>query len=159
VSSALLLFFAFFLHFCSFFWASSLQNAQPQYPSLSGLFPGISFPATVFFVMGGYTLSAALAAKAVKPGTWASFYAARFQALMPLYLLAVLLALINMLVTCRPETYSQEFSWQPYLETRVLPGGGVAECQSSPVEMPCVLPSSLFSFVCPRVHLNSHLPS
>ena len=40
------------------------------------------FPATVFFVLGGYSLSAALAAKPVR-SNW-SFYSARFKTLLPL---------------------------------------------------------------------------
>ena len=43
------------------------------------------FPATTFFVLGGFTLSAALNGKEITKGTWGSFYNSRFQTLFPLY--------------------------------------------------------------------------
>ena len=101
-------------------------------------FPGKAstfyFPATAFFVLGGYSLSAALAAREVK--SYWSFVSSRFKTLLPLYWFALVLALINLLVTCRPETYSDSFSWQPNMETRTLSDGSYAQCQSGPVELP-----------------------
>jgi hypothetical protein len=94
------------------------------------------FPATVFFVLGGFTLSAALNGKEVREGTWLSFYNSRFQTLMPLYLLSLAFGLINMLVVCRPNTFSDEFSWQPHNSTMTLTSGAAAQCHTSPVEMP-----------------------
>ena len=94
------------------------------------------FPATTFFVLGGFTLSAALSGKEVKKGTWFSFYNSRFQTLFPLYLLSLLLGLINVLVVCRPSTFSSEFSWQPHNDTLTLANGKLAQCQTGPVEMP-----------------------
>lgn len=94
------------------------------------------FPATVFFVLGGFTLSAALSTRPIKRGGWSSFYGSRFQGLMPLYLFAVLLGLINLLITCRPSTYSSEFSWQPNSFSRELSDGSMASCQTGPIEMP-----------------------
>ncbi|CEF97782.1 AMP-dependent synthetase/ligase [Ostreococcus tauri] len=94
------------------------------------------FPATTFFVLGGFTLSAALSGKEVKRGTWLSFYNSRFQTLVPLYLFSVLCGLINMLIVCRPDTYSAKFSWQPHEDTYTLASGGRAQCYSGPVEMP-----------------------
>ena len=88
------------------------------------------FPATIFFVLGGFQLSATLAARPVQKR--GKFYRARLQTLMPLYLLAVFLALINLTVTCNHRTYSEQFSWQPHPETM----SGDARCQSSPVAMP-----------------------
>jgi hypothetical protein len=93
------------------------------------------FPATVFFVLGGFTLSAALNGKEVRKGTWLSFYNSRFQTLMPLYLLSLAFGLINMLVVCRPSTFSDEFSWQPHNSTMTLASGAAAQCHTSPVEM------------------------
>lgn len=104
----------------------------------SSFFPGKAstfyFPATVFFVLGGYSLSAALAAKPVR--SWWSFCSARFKTLLPLYWFALILALINLLVVCRPSTYSSNFSWQPNMATRVMSDGSYAQCQSGPVELP-----------------------
>lgn len=104
----------------------------------SSFFPGKAstfyFPATVFFVLGGYSLSAALAAKPVR-SNW-SFYSARFKTLLPLYWFALILALINLLVICRPSTYSSNFSWQPNMATRLMSDGSFAQCQSGPVELP-----------------------
>ena len=101
-------------------------------------FPGKAstfyFPATVFFVLGGYSLSAALAAREIR-GYW-SFVSSRFKTLLPLYWFALLLALINLLVVCRPSTYSSSFSWQPNMLTRLLDDGSFAQCQSGPVELP-----------------------
>lgn len=101
-------------------------------------FPGKAstfyFPATAFFVLGGYSLSAALAAREVK--SYWSFISSRFKTLLPLYWFALILALINLLVICRPETYSSSFSWQPNMATRVLSDGSYAQCQSGPVELP-----------------------
>ena len=94
------------------------------------------FPATTFFVLGGYTLSAALNGKEVKQGTWLSFYNSRYQNLFPLYLLSLLFGLINVLVVCRPSTFSSEFSWQPHPDTLMLSSGKLAQCQTGPVEMP-----------------------
>ena len=94
------------------------------------------FPATTFFVLGGFTLSHALNGKPVKKGTWLSFYNSRFQTLFPLYLLSLLCGLVNVLVVCRPETFSDEFSWQPHNDTLTLASGKLAQCQTSPVEMP-----------------------
>ena len=94
------------------------------------------FPATVFFVLGGFTLSAALNGKEVRKGTWLSFYNSRFQTLMPLYLLSLAFGLINMLVVCRPNTFSDEFSWQPHNSTMTTASGAAAQCHTSPVEMP-----------------------
>jgi acyl-CoA synthetase (AMP-forming)/AMP-acid ligase II len=94
------------------------------------------FPATVFFVLGGFTLSAALNGKEVRKGTWLSFYNSRFQTLMPLYLLSLAFGLINMLVVCRPSTFSDKFSWQPHNATMTLASGAAAQCHTSPVEMP-----------------------
>jgi hypothetical protein len=101
-------------------------------------FPGKAstfyFPATVFFVLGGYSLSSALAARKVR-GYW-GFVTSRFKTLLPLYWLALVLALINLLVVCQPSQYSSNFSWQPNMLTRLLPDGSFAQCQSAPVELP-----------------------
>lgn len=90
------------------------------------------FPATVFFVLGGFQLSATLAARPIS-GSLGQFYRARLQTLVPLYLLAVFLALANLLIVCHPGTYSERFSWQPHPETTM---GGDSRCQTSPIEMP-----------------------
>ena len=55
---------------------------------------------------------------------------------MPLYLLSLAFGLINMLVVCRPNTFSDEFSWQPHNSTMTLASGAAAQCHTSPVEMP-----------------------
>ena len=94
------------------------------------------FPATTFFILGGFTLSSALYGKEVKKGTWLSFYNSRFQTLYPLYLVSLICGYANVLAVCRPETFSSEFSWQPHNETLTLASGAVAQCQTSPVEMP-----------------------
>ena len=101
-------------------------------------FPGKAstfyFPATVFFVLGGYSLSSALAARKIR-GYW-GFVTSRFNTLLPMYWLALVLALINLLVVCQPSQYSSNFSWQPNMLTRLLPDGSYAQCQSAPVELP-----------------------
>jgi len=94
------------------------------------------FPATTFFVLGGFTLSAALYGKEVKKGTWLSFYNSRLQTLYPLYLVSLICGFANVLAVCRPETFSSKFSWQPHNDTLTLASGAMAQCQTSPVEMP-----------------------
>ena len=119
-----------------------LRHRLRQLPPLAKLRPWSAkattfyFPATTFFVLGGYTLSAALNGKEVKQGTWLSFYNSRYQNLFPMYLLSLLFGLINVLVVCRPSTFSSEFSWQPHPDTLMLSSGKLAQCQTGPVEMP-----------------------
>jgi len=116
------------------------QGEDERNPMTFGasFFPGRAstfyFPATVFFVLGGYSLSSALASRPIRQIR--SFYSARFKALLPLYWFALLLSLVNLLVICRPSTFSSNFSWQPNMATRLLDDGSFAQCQSGPVEMP-----------------------
>lgn len=116
------------------------QGEDERNPMTFGasFFPGKAstfyFPATVFFVLGGYSLSSALAAKPVR--SHFSFLSARLKTLLPLYWFALILALVNLLIICRPSTYSSNFSWQPNMATRQLGDGSFAQCQSGPVELP-----------------------
>jgi len=68
------------------------------------------FPATVFFVLGGFTLSAGLSGRPVRK--LKKFYVARAATLHPQYLFAVLLALINLIITCTPSEYNDKFTFQ-----------------------------------------------
>jgi len=68
------------------------------------------FPATVFFVLGGFTLSAGLSGRPVT--NLKKFYVARAATLYPQYLFALLLALINMFIACTPSDYNEKFTFQ-----------------------------------------------
>jgi len=83
-------------------------------------------PATVFFVLAGFSLSASLSARPVL--NWQKFYVARFSSLHPMYLLSLLFNVINLLIVCTPTVYKQKFTFQP----EALEG----TCQSMPVVAP-----------------------
>eukprot|EP00931_Biecheleriopsis_adriatica_P005040 TRINITY_DN106608_c0_g1_i1.p1 TRINITY_DN106608_c0_g1~~TRINITY_DN106608_c0_g1_i1.p1 ORF type:complete len:784 (+),score=98.32 TRINITY_DN106608_c0_g1_i1:2-2353(+) len=68
------------------------------------------FPATLFFVLGGFTLSASLSARPVT--SLKRFYMARYATLYPQYLLALLLAFLNLVIACGPDKYRERFTFQ-----------------------------------------------
>jgi hypothetical protein len=83
------------------------------------------FPSTVFFVLGGYALSASLSAKKVP--SYRKFYVARVASLYPQYLFALLLSIINLLLVCTPSGYVPKFTFQREEDSLT--------CQSTPVEL------------------------
>lgn len=60
----------------------------------------------VFFTLGGYSMASAMAPPIKKK---VSYFWARIIAMYPLYLLALLFAVGNLLVSCRPATFSADF--------------------------------------------------
>ena len=67
----------------------------------------------LFFTLGGYTMAAAFAPPIANK---VSFFVARLSAMYPLYLLALLLALTNLLVSCRPSTFHVGFHWDSQID-------------------------------------------
>ena len=105
--------------------------------------PGFSFkkssyfPVTTFFILGGYTLAMSQGARPLRfdgvAGTL-KFVSTRITPLLPLYYIACLFGLVNMLVTCWPTTYSDTPLWQP-LNATAMANQTIA-CVSPPVSMP-----------------------
>lgn len=88
------------------------------------------FPATVFFVLGGYSLSAGLSARPV--ANFKKFYLSRAATMHPQYLFAMLLAVIFVLSTC--SEYSEKFTFQRGESFRSR--SEQEQCQSGAVVMP-----------------------
>jgi hypothetical protein len=74
---------------------------------------GIPWHTHVFFLLGGY--STALAMNPIIVAKM-KFLAARVRAMYPMYFLALIFGLVNLLINCRPSTFRDTFHWvaQPY---------------------------------------------
>jgi acyl-CoA synthetase (AMP-forming)/AMP-acid ligase II len=90
----------------------SATEEEYSYGPVFGQFKSSTFyfPAQVFFVLGGFSLSAGLSARPVS--SLRKFYLSRMQTLHPEYLFALLLALINLLIACPPGDFSEKFTFQ-----------------------------------------------
>ena len=62
----------------------------------------------VFFTLGGYTMALPMAPPVQKK---LGYFIARMIAMYPLYLLALVFAVANLLVSCRPDTFVDDFHW------------------------------------------------
>jgi peptidoglycan/LPS O-acetylase OafA/YrhL len=62
----------------------------------------------LFFALGGFGMAAPMAPAIKKP---LGYFTARVCAMYPLYLLCLIFAIGNLLVTCRPSTFSPSFHW------------------------------------------------
>ena len=62
-------------------------------------------PATVVFVLAGFSLSASLSARPVL--NWRTLYVARISSLHPMYFFSLLFNVINLLIVCTPTVYKQ----------------------------------------------------
>ena len=81
---------------------------------------GWSWHVHVFFTLGGYSMASPMNPTINKKF---SYVMARIGAMYPMYAVALLFGLLNLLVVCRPSTFSKDFHWdgQPddlYLEDR-----------------------------------------
>jgi len=62
----------------------------------------------VFFTLGGYSMAAPMN-PAIKKKF--KYFLARMGSMYPMYAIALIFAIINLIVTCRPSTFRSDFSW------------------------------------------------
>ena len=74
---------------------------------------GFPWHVHVFFTLGGYSLASPMNPVIQKK---VSYFITRIGSMYPMYAVALFLANINLLVVCRPSTFSKVFHWdsQPY---------------------------------------------
>jgi len=85
----------------------------------------------VFFTLGGYSMASPMNPTISKKF---SYFMARIGAMYPMYALALLFGLINLLVVCRPSTFSKNFHWDGQPNDLYLEDGSVAPyfCEGTP---------------------------
>ena len=71
---------------------------------------GRQFPWHVhlFYITGGFSLAISLAPP---PKKHLNYFLARLSAMYPLYLVALVISIIHLLVSCRPDTFDSDFHW------------------------------------------------
>jgi len=62
----------------------------------------------VFFTLGGFSLAAPMNPKIKRKF---KFFVARFMAMYPMYIVALIFVFVNLLVSCRPSTFRNTFHW------------------------------------------------
>jgi len=67
----------------------------------------------VFFTLGGYTMALPMAPPIKKK---LGYFVARMMAMYPLYMLALVFAVANLLVSCRPDTFVSNFHWDSQVD-------------------------------------------
>ena len=67
----------------------------------------------VFFTLGGYSMALPMAPPVKKKF---GYFIARMMAMYPLYLLALVFAVGNLLVSCRPSTFRSTFHWDSQID-------------------------------------------
>eukprot|EP00594_Rhizosolenia_setigera_P007038 CAMPEP_0178952316 /NCGR_PEP_ID=MMETSP0789-20121207/7736_1 /TAXON_ID=3005 /ORGANISM="Rhizosolenia setigera, Strain CCMP 1694" /LENGTH=1269 /DNA_ID=CAMNT_0020633331 /DNA_START=617 /DNA_END=4426 /DNA_ORIENTATION=- len=88
----------------------------------------------VFFTLGGFSLVAPMNPPIPKKF---KYFVARFMAMYPMYLVALLFVFANLLVACRPNTFRNTFHWdsQPddlFIDGKEENGHNVLFCEGTP---------------------------
>lgn len=85
----------------------------------------------VFFTLGGYSMAAPMNPTITKK--W-SYFLARIGNMYPMYSVALLFGLINLLIVCRPATFSPDFHWDAQPDDYILEDGSLAPlfCEGTP---------------------------
>ncbi len=93
---------------------------------------GMPWHEHAFFLLGGYSMALPMNPIIVKKFT---FVTSRIKAMYPIYLIAVTLALVNLLITCRPSTFESTFHWGAQPNDLLDADNGVAPlfCEGTPV--------------------------
>jgi hypothetical protein len=89
----------------------------------------------LFFTLGGFSLAAPMNPVIENK---MKYFIARISAMYPMYVVALIFVLINLLVTCRPSTFSPDFHWdaQPddlYIDGDKEKGVSPLFCEGTPV--------------------------
>ena len=69
---------------------------------------GFPWHVHVFFTLGGYSMASPMNPVIEKK---LAYFKARMMNMYPMYIIALLLLLINLLVVCRPATFDENFHW------------------------------------------------
>jgi acyl-CoA synthetase (AMP-forming)/AMP-acid ligase II/peptidoglycan/LPS O-acetylase OafA/YrhL len=93
---------------------------------------GFPWHVHVFFTLGGYSLAAPMNPVIQKKF---SYFMARIGSVYPMYAVALFFALINLLVVCRPSTFSKDFHWDSQPDDLYTEDGELAPlfCEGTPV--------------------------
>ena len=93
---------------------------------------GIPWHEHIFFLLGGYSLALPMNPIIVAKS---KYVASRIRTMYPTYLIAVILGLVNLLITCRPSTFSKNFHWGAQPEDLLTGDGDMAPlfCEGTPV--------------------------
>ena len=88
----------------------------------------------VFFSLGGFSMAAPMNPNIKKK---LKYFLARMGSMYPMYIVALIFTLINLLVTCRPSTFSTDFSWHAkvddlYIEGDIRNGVSPLFCEGTP---------------------------
>ena len=69
---------------------------------------GFPWHVHLFFTLGGYSMAAPMAPKIEKKF---AYFKARIRSMLPMYYVALVLGLINLIVVCNPSTFEAGFTW------------------------------------------------
>ena len=92
---------------------------------------GFPWHVHVFFTLGGFSLASPMNPTILKKF---SYFTARILQMYPLYALALVFGLANLLVVCRPSTFRPTFHWHAQPDDLVLEDGSTAPlfCEGTP---------------------------
>jgi len=95
---------------------------------------GWSWHVHVFFTLGGWSMAAPMNPEIKKKF---KYFIARMRSMYPMYIVALIFTLINLLVVCRPSTFSTDFSWHSkpddlYIGGDVSNGVSPLFCEGTP---------------------------
>lgn len=85
----------------------------------------------VFFTLGGYSMASPMNPTIQKKF---SYFLARIWSMYPMYAVALIFGLINLLIVCRPSTFRSEFHWDAQPDDLYLEDGSLAPlfCEGTP---------------------------
>ena len=85
----------------------------------------------VFFTLGGYSMASPMNPTIQKKF---SYFLARIGSMYPMYAVALLFGLINLLIVCRPSTFRSDFHWDGQPDDLYLEDGSIAPlfCEGAP---------------------------
>lgn len=89
----------------------------------------------VFFTLGGWSMAAPMNPYIKKKF---KYFMARMGAMYPMYIVALIFSLINILIVCRPSTFNTDFSWHSKPDDLYIDGDeakGVSDlfCEGAPM--------------------------
>lgn len=93
---------------------------------------GFPWHVHVFFTLGGYSMASPMNPTIKKKF---SYFMARIGSMYPMYAAALIFGLINLLIVCRPSTFSPNFHWDAQPNDKYLESGELAPlfCEGTPL--------------------------
>mmetsp|Transcript_99 Transcript_99/g.175 ORF Transcript_99/g.175 Transcript_99/m.175 type:complete len:1042 (+) Transcript_99:354-3479(+) len=93
---------------------------------------GFPWHAHVFYTLGGFSMASPMNPYIKKKF---SYFLSRIGNMYPMYMMALIFGLVNLLVVCRPSTFSSNFNWDAQPDDLYQPDGSLSPlfCEGTPL--------------------------